>query len=71
MPSDSSPGFATLGIHAGSHDAAQDEPVAPSIVRSSTFVGGPDGEASPLYGRYGNSPTHQLLCTKLAALEGA
>jgi cystathionine beta-lyase/cystathionine gamma-synthase len=71
MSSDASDGFATLGIHAGSPEPGRDDPVAPSIVRSSTFVGGPDGDASPLYGRYGNSPTHQALCGKLAALEGA
>lgn len=71
MSSHAPSGFATLGIHAGSPESGRDDPVAPSIVRSSTFVGGPDGEASPLYGRYGNSPTHQALCAKLAALEGA
>lgn len=71
MSSEPSGDLATLGIHAGSPEPGRDDPVAPSIVRSSTFVGGPDGDASPLYGRYGNSPTHQALCGKLAALEGA
>lgn len=65
------PELATLGIHAGSPAPSLDAPVAPSIVRSATFIGGDGGDVSLRYGRYNNSPTHEALAAKLAALEGA
>jgi len=66
-----SPGMATLGIHAGHPPRHPDSPVVPSIVRSSTFVGGEGEGRDLLYSRYGNNPTQRLLGEKVAALEGA
>jgi len=62
---------ATLAIHGGNGRRGEGEPVAPSIVQSSTFIGGGPGDSPDLlYTRYGNNPNQMHVAAKVAALEG-
>lgn len=64
-------GISTLAVHAGAAPAAPGAPVVAPLVASATFYNPADPEAEVLYGRYGNTESHQRLGVKLAALEGA
>lgn len=57
-------------VHAGEPTPRTEGSVVAPIFQSATFVHH-GGEDELRYGRYNNTPTHELLHAKLAALEGA
>lgn len=63
-------GLDTRAIHAGEPRPTDQGSVVAPIYQSATFEGRP-GETDFRYGRYSNTPTHDLLHGKLASLEGA
>lgn len=79
MPRNTSPGEATLALHAGEERREVGSPVSPAPVLSTSFFTHPDavgfsandleGEAPHFYTRWSN-PTLDVLETRLAALEG-
>lgn len=64
-------GLSTRSVHAGRPARRVGDPVAGSIVQSTTFVSDPSGEGEVLYSRYGNNPNHLSVEARIAALEGA
>jgi len=58
-------------VHAGSPDGVPGAPVVTPVVQSATFFNAPVPEGEVRYGRYANTPNHEVLAAKLAALEGA
>jgi cystathionine beta-lyase/cystathionine gamma-synthase len=66
----SAAGLATRAIHAGSSEAAVNDPVSSPIYLTSTFLSDPDGGGEILYTRYGNNPNHAIVEKRLADLEG-
>jgi cystathionine beta-lyase/cystathionine gamma-synthase len=64
-------GLSTTAVHAGSPEAVPGEPVVNPVVQSATFFNAPVPEGEVRYGRYANTPNHEALAAKLAALEGA
>lgn len=64
-----SPGFSTRCIHAGTrHDLATGGACSP--VFTSTAFAFPNPANENIYPRYFNTPNQQVICQKLAALEG-
>lgn len=63
------PGPSTIGVHAGSPEPEPGAPVVTPVTRSATFFN-PEEGGELRYGRYGNTPNHVAVATKLAALEG-
>ncbi len=64
-------GLATMAIHGHPGTRAADQPVAPPLFQSVNYVqhfGTADGLK---YSRYGNTPNHEAVQTRLALLEGA
>jgi cystathionine beta-lyase/cystathionine gamma-synthase len=62
--------FATRAVHAG-RESGGTNPIATPLIQGVNFEQ-PRGVASvPLYTRYGNTPTIQLVQQRLASLEGA
>ncbi len=64
-------GPSTLAIHGDVHARTANEPVAPPIFQSSTFVREVGSQGETLYTRYGNNPNQLRLAERLARLEGA
>ncbi len=64
-------GPSTRAVHAGTVPPHPGAPVVTPVVRSSTFFNDPVPEGEVLYGRYGNTPNHEVVGAKHAALEGA
>ena len=64
-------GPSTLAIHGDVPARAANEPVAPPIYQSSTFVRAVGSQDEILYTRYGNNPNQLRLAERLARLEGA
>jgi len=64
-------GPSTLAIHGDAAARRADEPVAPPIYQSSTFVREVGSQGETLYTRYGNNPNQLRLAERLARLEGA
>lgn len=65
-------GRRTLGVHAGEPDPPIDGAVTMPIFQSSTFLLGDADDFDDIrYIRLNNTPNHQALAQKLAALEGA
>jgi len=62
-------GFHTISIHAGEPRPLVNGSVVPPIFQSTTYEHF-GGEAAVRYSRLSNSPTHELLNEKLAAIEG-
>jgi cystathionine beta-lyase/cystathionine gamma-synthase len=64
-------GRSTLAIHGDGAARQTDEPVAPPIYQSSTFVSPFASTSEVRYTRYGNNPNQLRLAERLARLEGA
>lgn len=64
-------GASTESVHGGRHDRASGTPVVTPVYQAATFFTEaiPSGEVR--YTRYGTNPNHEVLATRLAALEGA
>ncbi len=63
----------TIGIHAGEPKTKAGDPVVQPIYQSANYISGGEEESyeDVRYMRLNNSPNHETLHTKLAALEGA
>lgn len=64
-------GPSTRAVHAGVPAAVQGDPVVTPLVSSATFYNDPGTAEGLKYARYGNTPNHEVLAAKLAALEGS
>lgn len=64
------PGLSTLAVHAGAAPPEPGAPLVAPLVSSATFYGPAADSTEVLYGRYGNTESHQRLTAKLAAMEG-
>ncbi len=64
-------GPSTLAIHGDAPARAANEPVAPPIYQSSTFVSPFASSEEVRYTRYGNNPNQLRLAERLTRLEGA
>lgn len=64
-------GLSTLAVHAGAAPPEPGAPLVAPLVSSATFYGPATDSTEVLYGRYGNTESHQRLTAKLAAMEGA
>ena len=64
-------GPSTLAIHGDVSARAANDPVAPPIYQSSTFVREIGSQGETIYTRYGNNPNQLRLAERLARLEGA
>ena len=64
-------GPSTLAIHGDAPARTANEPVAPPIFQSSTFVREVGSQGETVYTRYGNNPNQLRLAERLARLEGA
>ncbi|HVO35158.1 MAG TPA: PLP-dependent aspartate aminotransferase family protein [Gemmatimonadales bacterium] len=64
-------GPSTLAIHGDVPARTANEPVAPPIFQSSTFVREVGSQDETVYTRYGNNPNQLRLAERLARLEGA
>jgi cystathionine beta-lyase/cystathionine gamma-synthase len=64
-------GASTESVHAGRPERESGAPVVTPVYQAATFFteAVPSGEVR--YTRYGTNPNHQVLATRLAALEGA
>src|SRR5262245_17118320 len=64
--------FNTLAVHAGERGTEFAGAVTAPIFQSATYLyGGQDDYNQVKYNRLNNSPTHEMLNEKLAALEGS
>jgi cystathionine beta-lyase/cystathionine gamma-synthase len=68
---DSAPGPSTRAVSAGAGVRSAGWPVVSPVYQSATFFSEAAPEGEPKYTRYATNPNHQLLATRLAALEGA
>ena len=67
----SGPGPSTRAVFAGSGPRTAGGPVVSPVYQTATFFSDAAPEGEPKYTRYGTNPNHELLATRLAALEGA
>jgi cystathionine beta-lyase/cystathionine gamma-synthase len=64
-------GLSTRAVHAGTPPGVAGDPVVTPIVPSSTYLTAAHPEEEVRYTRYANTPNHEVLAAKMAALEGA